>query len=94
MADIWKQCINSKEEYNCGNPKDNTILALTTKLAHLESKLMENQPNGGCGGREGASGSSRGGNGRDGRNGSSSSNDPLKWCTKTEGKITCNSQDW
>eukprot|EP00957_Ditylum_brightwellii_P163646 12459505-Ditylum_brightwellii.AAC.1 len=47
MADIRKQYVNNNEEYDCGNPKDNVILALTTKLTHLESKLKESQSGGG-----------------------------------------------
>eukprot|EP00957_Ditylum_brightwellii_P029539 2231864-Ditylum_brightwellii.AAC.1 len=95
MVDIQKQYINNKEEYNCGNPKDNTILTLTTKLTHLENKLEENQPISSGGRREGPGGHSSGDNGDKSRNGDGDSNDLLKWhSVKTEEKITCDGQDW
>eukprot|EP00957_Ditylum_brightwellii_P182333 13890664-Ditylum_brightwellii.AAC.1 len=97
MVDIQKQYINNKEEYDCGNPKDNTILALTTKLTHLENKLKENQPSGGGDRREGADGCGSGGNSGSNRNrnSNSSSNDLPKWHTiKMEEEITHDGQDW
>eukprot|EP00957_Ditylum_brightwellii_P050798 3851426-Ditylum_brightwellii.AAC.1 len=82
--------VNNKEECNCGNPKDNSILALTTKLTHLENKLKENQPIGGGGGKESTGGCSNGG-----RNGGGGGNDLPKWRTvKAEEEITCDNQDW
>eukprot|EP00957_Ditylum_brightwellii_P067709 5139749-Ditylum_brightwellii.AAC.1 len=53
MADTQNRCAINKEEYNCRDPKENTILALTTKLIHLESKLKENQSGGGGGRKKG-----------------------------------------
>eukprot|EP00957_Ditylum_brightwellii_P109212 8331095-Ditylum_brightwellii.AAC.1 len=56
MADIRKQNVNNKEEYDCGDQKNNAILALATKLTHLESKLKGNQSGGGGGRKEGTGG--------------------------------------
>eukprot|EP00957_Ditylum_brightwellii_P109505 8351440-Ditylum_brightwellii.AAC.1 len=87
MADIRKQYANNKEEYDCRDPKDNAILALTTKLTHLESKLKESQFSGGGGRKEGACG--HGGN----KNGGG--NDLPKWHTvKKDNEVTQGGQKW
>eukprot|EP00957_Ditylum_brightwellii_P150538 11462977-Ditylum_brightwellii.AAC.1 len=79
MADIQKQYVNNKEEYNHGDPKDNVILALTTKLIHLESNLKENQSSAG-----GCSGTKNGGR-----------NDLPKWRTiKTNNEVAQDGQNW
>eukprot|EP00957_Ditylum_brightwellii_P118532 9039748-Ditylum_brightwellii.AAC.1 len=87
MADIQKQHVNNKEEYDDRDPKDNIILALTTKLTHLESKLKENQSSGGGSRKEGANGC--------GGTKNSGGNDLPKWCTiKTDNEVSQDGQKW